>query len=390
MKKKWYFIGVLIVAFLIGSCALLPAEENSPVEEPILMASETPSITSPPLVTFTPTSTNEPVIKNTATPEPTEVVETEDPISQEASETISINNVTQLEMSILVEQEIVKDIAWMALPDASVALLSSDELSIIDSTNAIRINQITIPEEYDLFDISPVGNLIACTDDYERILLLSATTLEQISVIYPETFVANAHFNLDGTKLLISSMEEMIAIEADTMTGEILKIHTGFSTAAPVYDVVYSRNTNDLIWFARGRIQIQNPINDYLSTDFQHEDWVNAFSISPDGEFLAVATAKTLDNDYSAGVQLWHIATGEALDFLRTDNMSSALFYSNDGSLLIGTDGILLKFWDAYTGEMVHESAGHVDSIYKASLAPNGDAILTASYDGQTILWKLP
>lgn len=383
MRPKRLLIGSIIICIAVAGCGLLEPEAQPTQAEIIIVETETPVPTTPPLVTYTPT--NEPEADATLTPTAIKEVP-----NTGSSEPISIRNLDRVGMTVLDDKDSLEGITWATTPVESIGLLTGSELSFFDTTNAAKVSEIAIPEPYYVYDISPVGDLIACTDDYERILLLSTSNLEQQAIIIPETFVANAHFSYDGNKIIISSMDEMVAIEADTATGEILKIHSGFSTAAPVYDVVYSRYTNDLVWISRGRVQLQNPISEMLSPDFQHEDWVNAFSISPNGEYLAIATAKSTDTGYSAGIQIWRTTTGEALNFIPTEHIPSALFYSTDGSLLFGPDGFLLRFWDGITGESIQDMAGHIDMIYKASLSPSGDSILTASYDGQTILWHLP
>ncbi len=392
MKQYWFLIVFFFTTLLLGGCAIAAPEVEEPLEEPITgntstplptesqSPAETPQPTSPPLATYTPTS--EPLPEPTATEVPEQV--------EELTGSLSIYNVNQLEMTMIVEQTNIRGVTWFVSPTNSVGFWTDPTITIFQTENAQQILVVDIPEEYYVYDISPTGNLIACTDDFEQILLLDATTLEKQAAVKPETFVANVHFNHNGTKIIITSMDEMIAIEADALTGEIIKTHSGFSTAAPVYDAVYDRYTDNIVWFSRGRLQLQNPISEMLSSDFSHEDWINSFAISPDGEFLAVATSKTMEDDYSAGIQLWHIATGQKLDFLLTENMPGSLFYTPDGSLLIGTNGEKLTFWNGLTGELVREVSGHIDSIYKAVLSPSGDEILTTSYDGQTILWTLP
>ena len=383
-------LALLSIGMILGGCNFPVYNQGSTQEEIVVIPSETPTITSRPTATDTSIPTSPPLATYTPTKEPSAEPSMTPRPPQDSGLPISIENFDLLQMTILKEIDNLRDVAWLENPVPSLAFLSESNVSFIASEDASPILQVDLPEEYYVFDISPIGNLIACTDDYERILLLSATNLEQRAVINPETFIANVHFDATGTRLIITSMEQMVAIEADALTGEIIKIHSGFSTAAPVYDAVFSRYTNDIIWYARGRIQLQNPINDRLSSDFRHEDWVNAFSISPDGEFLAVATAKSTSDGYSPGIQLWHTSTGEALSFIQTDNIASDLFYSADGSLLIANDGVVLKFWDTSTGELLKEMTGHIDAIYAVSLSPNGEKILTASTDGQVILWHLP
>lgn len=384
MVKNMNFFRFLTVLLIIGLFAVgcnLPIESQSSSleeEQVVIQPSETSLPTAVPMATYTPTTV--PVPDNTVSPTPEE----------ELPGALSLANIHQISMTAFEQKENIRGIGWIISFNASIALLSGYELSVFNASDASLIRQIGIPAEYAIFDISPDGSLLACTDDYQRVLLLSTVDLSQVAVIEPDTFVSSANFNAEGTKIVIASNDILVAIEADTRTGDVIKVHSGFSTAAPVYSVVYSQYSDDLVWYSRGRVQIQNPISDLLSTDFRHEDWVNSFAISPDGEYLATGTAKSIEGVSSPGIQLWRIATGEDLGFIKTDYIPSSLFYSKDGTLLIGAVGTTLNFWDTSTGELIIEYSGHIDSIYTASLSPSGDAILTASTDGQTILWHLP
>ena len=380
MKVKSILVVCIAVCFLFSACSILEQEE--PVEIPTLSApTQTPPPTSAPLVTYTPT--DEAKTAATETPVPTE------PAEDDSNTAINIDNVGLLSMTVLDEQASLDGVAWMDKTSNELAFLSGNEIDIVSAQSSEVISKQIVPEEYYIYDMSPIGNLIAVTDDMYTIKILTADTLEQIVIIEPDTAIGNAHFSYDGDKLLITSLEEMVAIEADTHTGEILKTHTGFTTAAPVYDASYDRYTGDIIWIARGTAQIQDISTDALSPKFGHEDWINASSISPDGKWIAFSTTKSTDDGYTPGIQVWQTENGEQSYFVPTNNTSQYLYHSLDGSLLFGSDGDQLRFWDAKTGKSLQEFSGHVDGIYKVSLSPDGSAIITSSYDGQTILWQL-
>jgi WD40 repeat protein len=151
---------------------------------------------------------------------------------------------------------------------------------------------------------------------------------------------------------------------------------------------VYSHYTDD-IWYSRGTAQVQNRASQAMSSIFGHEDWIISFSIDPARQFLAIGTAKTTESGYEPGIQLWDLNAGSQGRFIASANLPIALFFASDGSVLIGTDGANLNVWDPNNGQLLQSFSGHLESIYRAVLSPDGRSVLTVSFDEQMILWQL-
>ncbi len=335
-----------------------------------------------PLVTYTPTDEPE------DTPTETPVAATEiPPLVEEAP--ISIENYQHLAVVEQVPSENPEEIAWADSPDEPLSVITGHQIITYDQATLEELLASTLPEEMMVYEISPFGNFIAVTNDMMTVQILDARTLDLHIVIDPQTPINNVHFSPDETRVLISSMDEWAAIEADIDTGAILQTYRGFETAAPVYDVVYSHYTDDIVWIARGTAQVQNRTSQAMSAIFGHEDWISSFSIDPARQFLAIGTAKTTESGYEPGIQLWDLNTGSQGRFIASTNLPNALFFANDGSVLLGTDGANLNVWDPDNGQLLQSFSGHLESIYRAVLSPDGGSVLTVSFDEQMILWQL-
>jgi WD40 repeat protein len=116
-------------------------------------------------------------------------------------------------------------------------VIAGQQVITYDQNSLEEIASVTLPEEMMVYEISPWGNFIAVTNDMMTVQILDARTLNLHIVIDPQTPINYVHFSPDETRVLISSMDEWAAIEADLDSGAILQTYRGFETAAPVYDV---------------------------------------------------------------------------------------------------------------------------------------------------------
>jgi WD40 repeat protein len=383
MKTTHLLLSLLIFFSLaLSGCGVL--DQLTPLEP----TSEPPVLTQPatdepiPLVTYTPTQEPDEI------PTETPIAATEiPPMVEEAP--ISIDNFQQLTVAEQAPSENPEEIAWADSPDEPLSVIAGQQVITYDQNSLEEIASVTLAEEMMVYEISPFGNFIAVTNDMMTVQILDARTLDLHIVIDPQTPINQVHFSPDETRVLISSMEEWAAIEAEVESGEILQVYRGFETAAPVYDVVYSHYTDDIIWYARGTAQVQNRASQELSSVFGHEDWISSFSIDPARQYLAIGTAKTTESGYEPGIQLWDLNNGSQLRFIASTNLPNALFFARDGSVLIGTDGANLNVWDPKNGQLLQSFSGHLESIYRAVLSPDGQSVLTVSFDEQMILWQL-
>lgn len=115
-----------------------------------------------------------------------------------------------------------------------------------------------------------------------------------------------------------------------------------------------------------------------------HTSYVHTTQFSPDGKRVLTA-----GRDSTARV--WDIATGEQLFvFSGLSCLYGAAAFSLDGSCVLGFHGgrgVGTRLWDSKTGREVFRIQGSQWHRSSAELSPNGQLVVTASYDGTARTW---
>lgn len=111
---------------------------------------------------------------------------------------------------------------------------------------------------------------------------------------------------------------------------------------------------------------------------------VNAsVSLSPNLDYLAA---------YSNGnVKIWNVSSGNVVSMLDDVSLSSntLLVWSPDGRWIATNTDSEVAIWEAVTGELVLNLSGHQNDVGSISWSPDGNSLMTSSYDGVAYLWNV-
>jgi WD40 repeat protein len=130
--------------------------------------------------------------------------------------------------------------------------------------------------------------------------------------------------------------------------------------------------------------------------DFAENDWifklhtsftgaVNALVFSPDGGTLATG-------HYDGTIRLWDSRTGSLVLVIETGSVVESLAFSPDGKLLASGGSFedsQVRLWTAGSGVLLSELEGHTKGVNNLLFAPNGQYLVSASYDGTLRLWGI-
>jgi WD40 repeat protein len=169
----------------------------------------------------------------------------------------------------------------------------------------------------------------------------------------------------------------------DTATGrELLKLDgNGFVTFSPDGQRIATSlgNSEAAIWDAASGQQLLRLQG--------HTNWVTYGAFSPKGDRFATAS-----RDYS--VKVWNANTGRPLLTIRLEGPSWMVTYSPDGRRLAVLsaspaldDSSSPALYDSATGRKIHTLSGHSQRVNNIAFSPDGQRLVTSSYDRTAKIW---
>lgn len=338
-----------LILLLLAAC--------QPVSPP---AAATPT-SEPPLPTRAPTETSPP-------PTPTVLPQT-GPMGE-----IEVDNPTRLH--------------WNAESD-QLTVETFNGLAVYSVPALEPLTDFSLDEPTILLDVSPLSGLAAIRTESGWIDVVSLPDLDPVqSIQVAPDYPASASISPSGEWLVTNSPDEIAAIVWDLATGEPVRTLSGFETAAPVYTVYFAPGGQQLIWWARGTVQLQDFATGEMSPQFQHEDFVSAIALSPDGDILATAAAGTIDEDFVPLVTLWNAASGEPDGLLVHEQPVFALAFAPDGQTLAAGAANEIILWDLDSQQEITRLGEHAEGITALDYSPDGQYLASGSSDGVVLIWQ--
>lgn len=277
-----------------------------------------------------------------------------------------------------------------------------------------RVIQNFSGHEGDVFDVEfSLSGTYALSGSGQRVtaeitdeLLLDRTlrvwdvqTGEEIRRIHHRGFVRSVCFISGGREVASASWDEeggKIQIW-NLATGDELKLLTGHTNVIDSIDcdrdgrfIVSGARDNSLrVWDSKTGLEVQR---------FDHlENTINAVVFSPDGRSVLTGFGRSSYSLENNSLVLWDLTSGAELrQFIGHRSWVRSIAFSPDGRyVLSGSGGFnevgdpVVRLWEIATGEVVHYLEGHEAQVLSVAFSPVEPLALTASQDGQIILWNL-
>ncbi|HYV38762.1 MAG TPA: WD40 repeat domain-containing protein [Gemmataceae bacterium] len=118
----------------------------------------------------------------------------------------------------------------------------------------------------------------------------------------------------------------------------------------------------------------------------QHRDKLRLVGFSPDGNIVAATTRWDMDGS----IVFWSVATGEPIHHTggHLESVTSIVFSPNGKILASGSVDTTVRLWEPAKSTELACLRGHKAGVTAVAFAPNGELLASSSYDGDIRLWN--
>ncbi|WP_437311456.1 TIR domain-containing protein [Sorangium sp. So ce388] len=243
--------------------------------------------------------------------------------------------------------------------------------------------------------VSPDGQRIVSASDDSTLKVWDLASGKLLSTLEGHSRGVNAcAVSLDGQRIVSASYDKTLKVW-DLASGRLLSTlegHSGGVTACAVSPdgqriVSASYDSTLKVWDLASRR--------LLSTLEGHSWWVTACAVSPDGQRIVSAS-------YDSTLKVWDLASGKLLSTL--EGASEEIYTLEEGhsgwvtALVISPDGqrivsasydSTLKVWDLASGRLLSTLEVHSEGVTALVVSPGGQRIVSASDDETLKVWDL-
>ncbi|MBX3727790.1 MAG: WD40 repeat domain-containing protein, partial [Candidatus Sumerlaeia bacterium] len=235
------------------------------------------------------------------------------------------------------------------------------------------------------------GGPVAFSRDGTRALVGSteaviwdAATGEVLQTFQNAEGVLSLDLSADNARLITASNDRNVRLW-DATTGELLRVVPGYTEI--VWDVAISGDGRRVATVSgdlgEGRAMIWDPNTGGLLRDsLAHAQMPTAVAISSDGRRLLTGSLEHV-------ARYWDAESGELLHDLPHAFYVSDVAISTDGTRLLTTSwDKTARMWNAATGTLLRTFTGHTAPVTACALAPDNSQVATGSSDGTIIVWN--
>ena len=251
------------------------------------------------------------------------------------------------------------------------------------------------------------------TPDHNTIQVWDVASGDNILTIPPDGigYVRDVEFSPDGTTIGATTWSSALGGTVriyDSQSG--VELHRLYAHRTTIANVEFSPDGRMLATGSRdGSVKIWNIEQGVEVTSYvDFPERVHDIEYSPDGEYMMIGLGNAGDfpdggdNPVDGSAYLWDLRNRtQAQIYAGHSDWTWAADISPDGSLVASGSGPLslpasldnldatARVWNAATGEQVIALSGHSNTVDSVRFTPDGNHLLSASWDGSIRRWDL-
>ena len=366
MKHLPRFILLLVLMASLAAC--------KPAPTPTALPTDTPVPTVPPTATLPPpTATTAPISSST-------------PAGAAGSAPLTAENIASAVQLAGLDLPFASKIYWSA-DSQKIGIALENAYRQLDAQNLSVLAEL--PQR--VLAVSPDGSTAAVSPANMQLQLLDVASgtvkLDKTTAFQ----FGGASFSPDGSKIMLASMETWAGEILDAATGSQVGEVTGFTTAAPVYNVSYGPDGTQAVWVSRATVQLSEIAANTLGPQFNHEDFLSSWVLIPARHQLITTTDGDVNGTIQWVIYTWDTQSGENTAKILPGATVNALAVDPTGHLLAaGAPGGVLIYDLADAALITTLALPGAETVTDLAFSPDGKtlAVLAPTASGTTLtLW---
>jgi WD40 repeat protein len=192
----------------------------------------------------------------------------------------------------------------------------------------------------------------------------------------------------DGARLLAGGDDKTIKLW-DVASGRLLGTFSGHEER--VNSVAFSNDGNRFASVSRDKtLKLWDTMSGTLLRTFEWQyGEIGSVAISPDGKFLVSSALTNEGPGVGTRLLLWGAEGGRPLWTIVVAQISNARAFSPDGRHILSTEAEDVVLREAATGKIARVFRGHGDIVQSAASSPDGNRLISGSWDGTAKMWNV-
>jgi WD40 repeat protein len=221
-------------------------------------------------------------------------------------------------------------------------------------------------------------------EEAERALYNALLVDRELLVISNPTRIEQAHFSLDGTRIIGLTKDKRIVTWSAEHGDQISSVALAVPTSSGA--IVFSPDLSALGIVSGNEVAIRSALTgEVIASPKGHEKKVTQLGFSPDGKRLLSAA-----EDGTARV--WNAETGAQVALLgpHPGAVTQAAFSPDGHKVCTAAAGDkTARVWNAQGGELLRSFEGHEGAITHCTISTDGITLLTSSEDKTVRAWNI-